>query len=181
MNKTLESVKGKLIELGFFKYVSKDNLDKAIEETFKGYAEDGIIQFSDDFLNRLFYIDAEHITEGYGIKSQIEGMLDLFEAIGINIEIGKYVEEFDVNGEYSARKIQINNQIYEADLPTDWESGFDSGVKLIKEILEDNHNKDSIYGLFMDESSTLILLDDNLYDYLIELIPKNATYRPINL
>jgi predicted heme/steroid binding protein len=181
MDKSLQSVKTNLTNLGFFKYVDNNNLDKVIEETFKEYANDGIINFPDEFLNRIFFIDAESISEQDGIKSQIEGMLSFFKSIGIKIKIGKYVEEFDDYGEYSKREITINKEVYEVDLPTSWSEGFHSGVKLIREILEDNDKEEDVYGLFMDECSIMILLDDKLYDYLIELIPKNSQFRPIEI
>ena len=44
------------------------------------------------------------------------------------------------------------------------------------------HNfEGKVYGLFMDETSTLIILNNEQFEYLQNLIPEGSSYRPIDL
>ena len=115
MDKSKNAVKKNLEDLGYFKYVAPDNLESIKEITFRDYQNDGIIQFPwEDGLNRMFGIDAEFIFEAEGIKSQIEGMLELFNELGIKLTIGRYVEDFDISSEsYSTRIIELNEIPYD--------------------------------------------------------------------
>jgi len=183
VDKSKNAVKKNLEDLGYFKYVAPDNLESIKEITFRDYQNDGIIQFPwEDGLNRMFGIDAEFIFEAEGIKSQIEGMLELFNELGIKLTIGRYVEDFDISSEsYSTRIIELNEIPYDTSGSSDWNSAFLSGVKLINEILVHYGKEDRVYGLVMDESSWMILLDKALYEYLNDLIPEWANIRPIDI
>ena len=182
MNRSKESVNRKLEELGYFKYVSSNNLATIIEKTFEEYDEDGIIKFPWEGLNRIFGIDAESIYEANGIHDQIKTMLPIFKAMGIELTIGSYVEEFDNNSAtYTKRTIELNEKKYDVSGSSDWATAFNSGFKLIDEILSDFGKEERVFGLFMDESSIMILLDASQFKYLTALIPEGATYRPIDI
>lgn len=182
MNKSREQVESKLQELGYFKYVAPNSFGTIIEKTFENYQEDGVINFPWEGLNRVFGIDAESIYEASGIYDQIKGMLPMFKEMGIDLSIGEYVEEFDnESSTYTKRTIELDGKIYDASGSSDWGTAFNSGFKLIDEILEDYKKYERVFGLFMDESSMMIILDEPQYEYLIELIPEGSTYRPIDI
>ncbi|MEZ5044724.1 MAG: hypothetical protein R2828_32810 [Saprospiraceae bacterium] len=182
MNKSKEQVKSKLKELGYFRYVTLENLETIVEKTFENYKEDGVIKFPWEGLNRVFGIDAEFIYEANGMHDQIKGMLSMFKGMGINLEIGEYTEEFDNNSStYTTRTIELNGKKYDTSGTSDWGTAFNSGFKLVDEILKDFGKEERVFGLFMDESSTMIILDEPQYEYLIELIPEGSTYRPIDI
>lgn len=182
MDKSKEPVKAKLEELAYFEYVNPTNLDTTVEKTFENYKNDGEIQFPYEGLNRIFWIDAEFIYEADGIRDQIEGLLPMFKAMGIELTIGEYVEEFDNDSAtYTKRIIELNGKKYDVSGVSDWRSAFDSGLKLVDEILKDFGKDERAFGLFMDESSTMIILNEPLAEYLIELIPEGSTYRPVDI
>ena len=182
MDKSKESINQRLDELGYFKYVDPNNLDSIIEKTFENYLEDGVINFPWEGLNRIFGIDAESIYEGDGIYDQIEGMLPIFNAMGIEMTIGEYVEEFDNDSStYTKRTIELNGKKYDTSGSSDWATAFNSGFKLVDEILNEFGKGERVFGLFMDESSTMIILDESQFEYLSELIPEGSTYRPIDI
>lgn len=182
MDKSKEQVILQLEELGYFKYVTANEYDTIVAQTFENYKNDGVIHFPYEGLNRTFGMDAEFIYEAEGILDQIKGMLPLFSAMGIDLTIGQYVEEFENNtAAYTKRTIELNGITYDASGSYSWGSAFHSGVRLINEILK-NHQKDErVYGLFLDETSTLIILSEPQYEYLTELIPEAATYRLMEL
>ena len=179
MDRDIKSVKAKLIELNYFQY---SDSNQVIEETFKDYQNDGRINFPWDGLNRIFAIDAESIYEAGGLESHVTGLVELFGKLGIRLEVGECVEEFDNNSStYTKREIVINGKNYSTPKVNDWGSGFNSGFKLTNLLLEENNFDGRVYGLFMDESSTLIILNKSQYDYLIELIPEGTEFRPIDI
>jgi len=141
-----------------------------------------VINFPWEGLNRIFGIDAEFIYEAGGVYDQIEGMLPIFNAMGIELTIGEYVEEFDNDSStYTKRTIELNGKVYDASGSSDWATAFNSGFKLVDEILLDFGKEERVFGLFMDESSSMIILDEAQFDYLSELIPEGSTYRPIDI
>ena len=179
MNTNRESVEEKLKELGYFKYADSDDV---IEEIFKDYQGDGRINFPWNGLNRTFGIDAESIYEAGGLESHVKGLVDLFEKYGIQLNIGECKEEFDQESStYIKREIMINGKIYETPNVQEWGSAFNSGFKLTNQLLEENNFEGKVYGLFMDESSTLIILNKEQFEYLQNLIPEGNDYRPIDL
>ena len=182
MDKSLEIVKENLISLGFFKYASAGNFSKTIDKTFENYKNDGVIKFDYEDLNRLAYIDAEDIFEQNGLKSFAEGLVNFFKALGVGLELGECIEEFD-GDKYTKRSVVINDKIYDTSIPDvhDWATGFNSGFRLIDTLLLEYNIPDRLFGLFMDESSTLIILDEVLFGYLTELVPEDEAYRPIDI
>ena len=182
MDKSKEQVESKLQELGYFKYVAPNSLGTIIEKTFENYQEDGVINFPWEGLNRVFGIDAEFIYEANGIYGQIKVMLAMFKEMGIDLSIGEYVEEFDTESStYTKRTIELNGKIFDASGSSDWGTAFNTGFKLIDEILENFGSDERVFGLFMDESSSMIILNESQYEYLIDLIPEGSTYRPIDI
>lgn len=184
MDKSKATVQKSLTELGFFKFVQDRNLQQAIVETFRDYKDDGEIQFSWDFLNRVFSIDAKSAYTFGGIKSQIKILKPLFKARGLPLRIGRYVEQLDRWQEfYVKRAIQINGKMYDATTGTgsEWEWAFNCSVNLIDEILENLGQPEEVFLLQEDEASTMILLDKPLFFYLVELIPPNAANVPKQL
>lgn len=102
--------------------------------------------------------------------------------MGIDLNIGVYVEEFDnETSTYTKRTIELNGKTYDTSGSSDWGTAFNSGFKLIDEILEDFGRHERVFGLFMDESSMMIILNEPQFEYLIELIPEGSTYRPIDI
>lgn len=178
--KSQEIINAKLEGLGFFKYLSPNKKDIIRQEIFKDYKDDGVIKFPIEGLNRIFWIDAESIFEGDGIKDQITGMIPMFKGMGFELNIGKYVEEFD-GEKYTKRSIEINGKEYDASGAFDWATGFNSGFKLVDELLDDLKLEERVFGLFMDETSTLIILNDDQFNYLFNLIPEGSNYRPIDI
>ncbi|MFK7776241.1 MAG: hypothetical protein AB8F94_29235 [Saprospiraceae bacterium] len=182
MDKSKESVNKKLEELEYFKYVDSNNLESIVEKTFEDYKEDGIINFPWEGLNRIFGIDAESIYESNGIYDLIKVMLPIFKAMGIDLKVGGYVEEFDNNSStYTKRTIELNEKTYDTSGSSDRATAFNSGFKLVDEILKEFGKEERVFGLFMDESSTMIILDEPQFEYLNELIPEGATYHPIDI
>ena len=182
MDKSRESVNKKLKELGYYKYVEPNNLKSIIETTFEDYKEDGVIKFPWNELNLIFGIDAESIYEASGMHDQIKGMIPLFKALGIDLTIGEYVEEFDNDSAtYTKRTIELNGKIYDTSGSSDWATAFNSGFKLVDQVLNDFNKEERVFGLFMDESSTMIILNEVQFEYLSELIPEGSTYRPIDI
>ena len=182
MDKSKETVTKKLEELDYFKYVDLINLESVIEKTFEEYKNNGVLKFPWEGLNRIFGIDAESIYEGNGIKDQIEGMLPMFNSMGIELNIGEYVEEFDNDSAtYTKRTIELNGVVYDATGANDWGTAFNSGFKMIDKILNTFDKDERVFGLFMDESSTMIILNEDQYEFLIKLIPEGSTYRPIDI
>ena len=175
MNKSLEIVKENLISLGYFKYVSADNFSKTIGKTFENYKNDGVIKFDYDYLNRLTDIDSESFFEHDGLKSFAEDLVFFFERLGVRLELGEYIEEFD-GDKYTKRSVVINDKTYDTNVSDAY-----SSFRLIDTLLLEYNISDRIFGLFMDESSTLIILDETLFEYLTELIPKDEAYRPIDI
>jgi len=52
---------------------------------------------------------------------------------------------------------------------------------MIDEILETFNLEGRVFGLFMDESSIMIILTESQFEFLMELIPEGSTYRPIDI
>lgn len=182
MKKEKDVVKKQLDKLGYFKYVDAKNLESVVEKTFENYKGEGKINFPWDSLNRTFSIDARAIFKSDGILEQIESMLEIFHALGIDLEIGEYVEEFDeVKEIYTKRSIELNEKIYSLAGVSDWGTAFNSGFKLIDFLLKEYGKTERVFGLFLDETSTLIILDDPLFSYLRRLIPDGSKYRPVDL
>ncbi len=178
--KSKEIIKAKLEELRFFKYLNPNKKDIVHQEMFKDYQGDGVLKFPIDGLNRIFWIDAESIYEGDGIKDQINGMIPMFKGMGFELNIGKYVEEFD-GEKYSKRTIEINGREYDASNASDWATAFNTGFRLVDELLNELNLEERVFGLFMDETSTLIILNDVQFNYLTNLIPEGSTYRPVDI
>lgn len=170
------SVIKELNRLSYFKYAQ--DVELAINETFKDYADDGRICFPITSLNRVFSIDAEFVFEGDGIKDQIKGMTELLNALGIKVVIEAYNEEF-TSDMYIRRDIQINGKTYDALPATDWGDAFDSCVRLINTILIDYNKNERVYWLFPDETSSMILLTEAQFDYLDRLIPDDSDEKPL--
>lgn len=179
MSKDRKSVEERLTELSYFNYVdSKD----AIEKTFKDYKDDGKIKFPWNGLNRMFSIDAESIYEAGGLASHVKELAKLFSKYGIQLNIGKCIEEFNNdNSIYTKREIIINEKKYSTPNVSDWGSAFNSGFNLANTLLKENNFEGKVYGLFMDETSTLIILNIEQFEYLQNLIPEGSNYRPIDL
>lgn len=166
--------------LGFFKYVSPEKLAASKQQVYAELAASGTVDFFAD-LNRVFWIDGEDIYEAGGLLDQMKCMLDLFGAMNINLVINNYVEEFDENiTKYTKRTIEINGKTYDGSKAGDWGEAFLSGIGLIEEILQDHNRVEKVYGLFWDQSSTLILLDTPLFEYLKKVVPPSAIHRPID-
>ena len=179
MNKDRLSVSEKLKAIGYFKYADSDHAEK---DTFSGYQGNGRISFPYDSLNRIFSIDAESIYESDGLESHVKGLVKLFSNYGIDLEVGACIEEFDeASSTYTKREIMINGKKYSTPGVEEWGSAFNSGFKLTNQLLEEHNFDGSVYGLFMDESSTLIILNTEQFEYLQELIPEGSNYRPIDL
>jgi len=166
-----------LQEIGFFDYAEK----KAIKETFEEYKNDGCIKFHHS-LNRTFSIDAESIYEANGLESFTSSLVETFSNLGINLEVGEAREEYDGNKDlYTKREITINGKTYSTPNVKDWGSGFYSGFRLVNQLLKENKFDGEVYGLFMDETSLLIILNKTQFNYLQELIPIDHPYRPIDI
>lgn len=179
MDKSKEVVERNLRELGYFKYSDSEEI---VDETFKDYKGDGVIHFPWNGLNRTFGIDAEFIYEAGGLESHIKGLVTLFDKFGITLNVGDCIEEFDNSSStYTKREITINGNKYSTPNVNEWGSAFNSGFKITNQLLEDYNFDGKVYGLFMDESSTLIVLNQEQFDYLTKLIPEGATYRPIDI
>lgn len=130
MNKSKEIVNKKIKELGYLNYVDSNNLESVIEKTFEDYKEDGIIKSPWEGLNRIFGIDAESIYESNGIYDLIKVMLPIFKAMGIDLKMGKYVEEFDNNSStYTKRTIELNEKTYDTSGSSDRATAFNSGFR----------------------------------------------------
>lgn len=175
MDKTQSIVKEKLIELGYFKYVNELQKELVMAQTFENYQDNGAINFPWEGTNRIFSIDAEFIYEAEGVKDQIQGMLDLFSALGIALVIEDYIEEFnDETNTYTERSITLSGKKYDVSGVEDWATAFYAGINLIESILADHGLTEKAYFLNMDETSAMILLDEPLYNYLNEIIPEDA-------
>ena len=107
-------------------------------------------------------------------------MIQMFEGMGHKLTIGKYVEEFNCDL-YNSRSIDINGKTYDASGSNDWGTAFNSGFKLVESLLEDLELKERVFGLFMDETTTLIILNEVQFEYLTNIIPEGSTYRPFDL
>ncbi len=70
MDKSLETAKKKLLDLGYFKYVKDKDLQTVINKTFENYCGDGFLNFPWEGLNRVSSIDAEDICECGGFFSR---------------------------------------------------------------------------------------------------------------
>lgn len=179
MDKSTEVVEKNLRELGYFQF---SDSEEVVDETFKDYKGDGVIHFPWKGLNRTFGIDAEFIYEAGGLESHIRGLISLFDKFGIVLNIGDCVEEFDNSSStYTRREIIINGNKYSTPNVSEWGSAFNSGFKIANQLLDENNFDGKVYGLFMDESSTLIVLSQDQFDYLTALIPEGAAYRPIDI
>jgi hypothetical protein len=179
MKKDRKAVEEKLNELEYFKYADSQDV---IEETFKDYQDDGRINFPWKGLNRTFGIDAELIYEGDGLESHVKGLVKLFNKYNIQLNVGECIEEFDnESSTYTKREIIINGKKYETFNVKDWGSAFDSVFLLTNQLLEENNFDGRVYGLFMDETSILIILNKEQFEYLESLIPEGSDFRPINL
>jgi hypothetical protein len=179
MQKDRNSVEKKLIELGYFNYADSNDV---IEETFKDYQGDGQIEFNCNGLNRTFGIDAEFIYESGGLESHVNGLVNLFQKYGISLILGECIEEFDNDSAiYTKREITINGKRYETPNVSDWGSAFISGFKLTNQLLKENNFDGKVYGLFMDESSILIILNKDQFEYLEMLIPEGSDFRPVDV
>lgn len=180
MKKDKTTVTEELIALNYFQY--SETIQTTIEDTFKDYQNDGEINFPWEGLNRILGVDSESIYEAGGLESYVDGLVDLFRKLGIKLEVGQCIEEFDNNSStYTKREIVINGKTYSTPNVTEWGSAFNSAFYLTNQLLKENNFNGKVYGLFMDESSTLIILNNDQYEYLVELIPEGATYRPIDL
>jgi len=179
MKKDRKSVEEKLKDIGYFKFADSENV---FEDTFKDYQEDGQINFPWNGLNRIFSIDAEGIYEAGGLESHVIELKDLFHKYGIQLDIGQCTEEFDnQSSTYTKREVLINGKTYETPNVNDWGSGFNSGFKLTNQLLLEYNFDGKVYGLFMDETSSLIILNKEQFEYLQNLIPEGSSYRPIDL
>jgi hypothetical protein len=181
MDKSKISVEAKLREIGFFEYNESDDV---INEVFQGYEQDGIINFPNG-LNRVFGIDAEDIYEEGGLLSNVESWRDnhLFDKMGIKLNIGNYTEEFDNSIEtYTKREIQINGKTYATPNVNGWDAAFFSGIDIVTQLLKENNLNMAVYGLLMDmQAASLIILNEQQFKYLVELIPEDHYERPVNL
>lgn len=175
MDKSQHSVKARLIELGYFKYVNELQKELVMAQTFENYKDNGAINFPWEGTNRIFSIDAEFIYEAEGVKNQIEEMLDLFGALGIDLVIEDYIEEFDYEtNTYTERSITLSGKKYDVSGVEDWATAFYAGINLIGSILSNHGLTEKAYFLCIDETSEMILLDEPLYNYLNEIIPEDA-------
>lgn len=179
MQRDRKSIESKLNELRYFEFADSDSV---IEETFKDYKNDGRINFPWNSLNRLFSIDAESLYESGGLESHAKDLVNLFEMFGINLIVGECKEEFDSDSDtYIKREVNINGKVYATPNVNGWGSAFKSGLELANDLLIDSNLKLKVYGLFMDENSTLIILNKEQFEYLNNLIPEGSDYRPIEL
>lgn len=176
MNRSKNSVVAKLKELDFFKYVDSNEV---VENFFKEYQDDGNLNLHQEGLNRVFSIDAEFIYEEEGLYNFAEQILTLFGKFGIYLIIENYVEETESKSTYAKREITINGKKYISPKVFDWASAFSSGIQLVNELITDFKLNEKVFGLFMDETSFLILLTQDQFEYLQYLIPDANPYKPI--
>lgn len=177
MNKTREEVLKNLLGLKYFNHAT--DLNEAIKQTFDNYKEDGIINFPESLINRIFNIDAEFNFESEGLKDTIADFIKLLNFFGLKLKINAYDEKFeDKSGYYKFRKVKINDKNYVIKNISDWGESFISSIHLLNKILDDNNVDEHIFSLFLDESSNLILLTKEQFKYLDELIPNDAKYKP---
>jgi len=177
MNKSKGEILDNLMKLNYF--LHSENMENAIELTFQNYQNNGILNFPDNELKRLFYIEAESNFESEGLKDTFDEFIQLMKHYGLKLKMISYDEIFDRNsGMYTIRKAKINKRNYIVKDISSWRESFISSVEVLNEILEDHKIEERLYGLFMDESSVLILLTKDQYNYLSQLIPAHAEFKP---
>lgn len=164
-----------LKNLSYFDYAN--DIDQAIDETFKGYSDDGIINFPYNVLGRIFYLDGEFIFEQDGLANQIESMTSLFKEMGLTVTIEDYKEVFTAE-RYLKRDIKINGMIYNGLPATDWGDASEACIRIINQILKANNKNEKVFLLFADETSTMILLTEEQFEYLDTLIPDESDEKP---
>ena len=169
----------RLREAGYFDFVDNNSI---INDSLRNYATSKNIEFPNKGLNRLVSIDAESLFEAGGLIGLIDSVKETLSSLGINCQLGDHNEEFDnETSVYKSRWIEISGIKYEMEGVRDWESAFGSGYILINRILENNNFDGRLFGLHMDETSTLIILNETQFEIIKESQKGKNPIIPIDL
>jgi len=168
-----------LLNSDFLKFIDSNSV---INEIFKSYNEDRRIYIPFSGLNRIITIDAESLFEAGGYIELIQRIKPLMEKLQIKFEIGEDDENFDEDkSRYTERWVMINNTKYEMIEVSNWESAFKSGFKIINKLLVDNQFDGKLYGLIMDETSVLIILNVEQFRLISNVNLADENMKPIDL